>query len=63
MTGQQPHVLHVHEWQACAAAMLFWDVYSGDGLWKPRIVMTIHNMDNTGECRQVGDHASFYTCG
>lgn len=56
-------MLHVHEWQACAAAMLFWDVYSGDGLWKPRIVMTIHNMDNTGECRQVGDHASFYTCG
>jgi hypothetical protein len=27
-------------------------VYYPEGLWRPRIVLTIHNMENTGECRQ-----------
>ncbi|KAI8463844.1 MAG: soluble starch synthase [Monoraphidium minutum] len=51
-SGQQPDVLHLHEWQTCAAAMLFWEVYHPSGLHKPRVVLTIHNMDNTGEVRQ-----------
>lgn len=45
-------VIHLHEWQCCAAAMLFWDVLYHDGLTQPRLVLTIHNMDNSGECRQ-----------
>jgi starch synthase len=45
-------VLHIHEWQCCAAAMLYWDVYYNKGFSRPRVVLTIHNMDNSGECRQ-----------
>jgi starch synthase len=32
--------------------MLYWEVYSQLGLYRPRVVLTIHNLDNTGECRQ-----------
>ena len=50
--GAQPHVLHLHEWQTSAAAMLYWDVYNSEGsLNQARVVLTIHNMDNPGECR------------
>ena len=31
--------------------MLYWEIYNKEGLHKPRVVLTIHNMDNTGECR------------
>ena len=53
-TGTQPHVLHVHEWQAAAAAMLRWEIYGGDGggMHRTRVALTIHNLDSTGECRQ-----------
>jgi starch synthase len=51
-SGQQPHVLHLHEWQTAAVSMLYWEVYSQLGLYRPRVVLTIHNLDNTGECRQ-----------
>ena len=27
-----------------AAAMLYWEIYNKDGLHKPRVVLTIHNM-------------------
>jgi starch synthase len=56
-SGQQPHILHLHEWQTAAASMLYWEVYSQMGLYRPRVVLTIHNLDNTGECRQ--DEFSF----
>lgn len=32
--------------------MLYWEVYHDAGLRTARIVLTIHNMDNSGECRQ-----------
>jgi starch synthase len=51
-SNQQPHVLHLHEWQTCAASMLYWEVFVNEGLYRPRVVLTIHNLDNTGECRQ-----------
>jgi Starch synthase catalytic domain len=48
-----PDVLHLHEWQASAAAMLYWDSYHAKGLLaNARLVLTIHNLDNSGECRQ-----------
>ena len=46
-------MLHVHEWQAAAVPMLFWDAparFSQD-MPRTRVVMTIHNMDSSGECR------------
>ena len=55
----RPSILHVHDWQACAAAMLYWHLYaapgSGSALAAPplaSIVLTIHNFDSSGECRQ-----------
>jgi hypothetical protein len=32
--------------------MLYWEVFVNEGLYRPRVVLTIHNLDNTGECRQ-----------
>jgi glycogen synthase len=52
-SGQQPHVLQLHDWHAAAAALLYWECYHSDGLWKPRVMLTIHNLENTGEVRQV----------
>ena len=52
LSGSQPHILHVHEWQTSALPLLYWDKYHNDGLKRPRIVLTLHNLDNSGECRQ-----------
>ena len=42
-------MIHVHEWQTCAVPMLYWEEYHGKtSLNKAKIVMTIHNLDNTG---------------
>lgn len=49
-TGLQPNIIHAHEWQASAVPMLYWELFSSRMSAKP--VLTIHNMDNTGECRQ-----------
>ncbi|KAL4430366.1 hypothetical protein ABPG77_002172 [Micractinium sp. CCAP 211/92] len=53
-SGRRPDVLHVHEWQASAVPMLFWDAPARFYQYMPntRVVMTIHNMDSSGECRQ-----------
>ena len=51
VSGRQPDIIHLHEWQTSAAAMLYWEIYNKEGLHKPRVILTIHNMDNTGECR------------
>jgi starch synthase len=50
--GARPDILHLHEWQCSAVAMLYWDVYYNTGFNTARVVLTIHNMDNSGECRQ-----------
>ncbi|KAK9918038.1 hypothetical protein WJX75_000711 [Coccomyxa subellipsoidea] len=52
ISGRQPEVIHAHEWQLSAVPMLYWDVYHASGLSRPRVMLTIHNMDNSGECRQ-----------
>ena len=53
-SGRDPDVIHVHEWQTCAVPMLYWEEFSHGktSLNKAKIVMTIHNLDNTGECRE-----------
>ncbi|EFJ39907.1 hypothetical protein VOLCADRAFT_108446 [Volvox carteri f. nagariensis] len=68
-SNQHPNILQLHDWHAAAAAMLYWEVYNnGASYSRTRIVLTIHNMDNTGirrkgvrkivrECRQ--DEFSF----
>lgn len=44
----QPHIVQVHDWHAAAVPLIYWEAYHGDGLWRPRMVLTIHNLDNTG---------------
>jgi starch synthase len=50
-SGRRPDIIHAHEWQASAVPMLFWDYFS-NALPGARPALTIHNMDNSGECRQ-----------
>eukprot|EP00891_Asterochloris_glomerata_P000624 jgi/Astpho2/624/fgenesh1_pm.00013_%23_17_t len=52
VAGLQPDIIHVHEWQLSAVPMLYWDHYHKQGLTRPRVMLTIHNMDSAGECRQ-----------
>lgn len=50
-SGMQPNIIHTHEWQGAAVSMLFWELYA-DRMPSTRPILTIHNMDNSGECRQ-----------
>ena len=50
-SGMQPHIIHAHEWQGAAVPMLFWELFSSR-MPQSKPILTIHNMDNTGECRQ-----------
>ncbi|XP_062115264.1 uncharacterized protein LOC133829571 [Humulus lupulus] len=52
VTGTQPDIIHVHEWQTSALPLLYWDMYHNLSLKKPRIVLTIHNMEHFGECSE-----------
>ena len=49
VTGRAPDVLHLHEWQTSAAAMLYWETFQG--CLGSRILLTIHNADSKGECK------------
>lgn len=51
VTGRQPDIIHVHEWQTSGLPLLYWDMYHHLSVKKPRIVCTIHNMEHHGECR------------
>ncbi|TXG61138.1 hypothetical protein EZV62_012501 [Acer yangbiense] len=50
VAGVQPDIIHVHEWQTGALPLLYWDMYQNLSLKKPRVVLTIHNMEHYGEC-------------
>ncbi|RVW14185.1 putative starch synthase 4, chloroplastic/amyloplastic [Vitis vinifera] len=50
VTGTQPDIIHIHEWQTGSLPLLYWDMYHYLSLKKPRIVLTIHNMEHYGEC-------------
>ncbi len=44
-THRQPDILHCHDWSSATVARSYWEDYHPYGLWKPRVVFTIHNMD------------------
>lgn len=46
-----PTALHIHDWQACAAGMLYWHAYATGPLAGARVVLTVHNFDSAGEVR------------
>lgn len=45
-----PDVIHLHDWQSAAVAPLYYDMYKGLGLTKPKVVFTIHNIEYQGKC-------------
>eukprot|EP00850_Spirogloea_muscicola_P002127 SM000008S22216 [mRNA] locus=s8:473342:477892:- [translate_table: standard] len=47
-SGKQPDVLHLHDWQTAAIAPLLKEEYRQRGLWKPRVMFTIHNIAYRG---------------
>lgn len=59
VSATQPDIIHVHEWQTAGLPLLYWDMYQYLSLKKPRVVLTIHNMEYHGECRQE----QFSKCG
>ncbi|XP_043714160.1 probable starch synthase 4, chloroplastic/amyloplastic isoform X2 [Telopea speciosissima] len=52
VTGTQPDIINVHEWQTGALPLLYWDMYNSLSIKKPRLLLTIHNIEHYGECRQ-----------
>ncbi|KAG9449378.1 hypothetical protein H6P81_009343 [Aristolochia fimbriata] len=50
VTGTQPDIIHLHEWQTGALPLLYWDMYQHLSLKKQRLILTIHNMEHYGEC-------------
>ncbi|KAJ4962625.1 hypothetical protein NE237_022564 [Protea cynaroides] len=50
VTGTQPDIINVHEWQTGALPLLYWDMYHSLSIKKPRLLLTIHNLEHYGEC-------------
>jgi len=56
-SARQPDILHCHDWSTAEVAPAYWSKYHHNGLWKPKVVFTIHNM-NYGQ-QKIGQ-ASFH---
>ena len=54
-TQRQPDILHCHDWSTAEVAGAYWGNYHHYGLWKPKVVFTIHNM-NYGQMK-IGEAA------
>ncbi|GLC71233.1 hypothetical protein PLESTF_001092900 [Pleodorina starrii] len=54
-TGRQPDILHCHDWSTAHVAQSYWTDYHPYGLYKPRVVFTIHNL-NYGQ-KKIGEAA------
>lgn len=44
-------MIHYHDWQTAVVPVLYWDMYQQQGLTGAKVCLTIHNMENTGECK------------
>eukprot|EP00955_Chlamydomonas_euryale_P100621 365296-Chlamydomonas_euryale.AAC.29 len=56
-TGRQPDILHCHDWSTAHVAKSYWQDYNAYGLWKAKVVFTIHNM-NYGKAKLA--EAAYY---
>jgi starch synthase len=45
VSGRQPDIIHIHDWQTAPVARAYWEQYHKAGLPDTRIVFTIHNMN------------------
>lgn len=48
--GLNPDILHIHDWHVSAVAPLYHDLYKNLGYNKPKVVLTIHNIQYQGNC-------------
>lgn len=60
-----PDIIHLHDWQTAVIAPLYVDMYRKIGLTKPKIILTIHNMEYQGKCSPhdltgIGLDGSYY---
>ena len=61
LTNRRPSIIHLHDWHTSAVATLYWEFYhKEERLTTPRVVLTIHNMENSGECRDEEFNATGY---
>ena len=49
-TSRQPDILHCHDWSSAEVARAYWEHYHHNGLTKPKVAFTIHNM-NYGQAK------------
>ena len=49
-TARQPDILHCHDWSSAEVARAYWEHYHHNGLTKPKVAFTIHNM-NYGQAK------------
>lgn len=57
-TQRQPDIIHCHDWSTATVARAYWQQYHEQGLWKPSIVFTIHNLNYGADL--IGE-AAFYS--
>lgn len=48
--GINPNIIHLHDWQTVAIAVLYYDMYKEFQTMNSKIAMTIHNIDYQGKC-------------
>ena len=44
-SGRQPDILHCHDWSSAEVSRAYWEEYHPYGLWNPKVVFTIHNLN------------------
>jgi starch synthase len=44
-TQRQPDILHCHDWSSAEVARAYWTEYHAFGLYRPKVVFTIHNLN------------------
>jgi starch synthase len=44
-TQRQPDIIHCHDWSTAEVAKNYWTNYHIYGLWKPKVIFTIHNLN------------------
>ncbi|KAL6763691.1 hypothetical protein V8C86DRAFT_192634 [Haematococcus lacustris] len=61
-TNRQPDILHCHDWSTAHVAKAFWEDYQPYGLWKPKVIFTIHNL-NYGQKKlaEAADYCQKFT--
>lgn len=57
-TSRQPDIIHCHDWSTATVARAYWENYHHNGLYKPSVVFTIHNLGYGADL--IGE-ASYYS--